>query len=299
MQSIRRIDRQRSQLVSMSNKPTIRINDAIDSQVRQALSEDLGSGDVTAGLIEDDHRSTAQVVCREAAVICGRIWFNHTFHQLAEDIAIEWAVDDGDTVTADQVICTLKGPTRALLSGERTALNFLQTLSGTATQVRRYVDVIADMPVRLLDTRKTIPGLRQAQKFAVVCGGGNNHRHGLYDGILIKENHIIASGSIAAAVRRARNLGTGLAVEVEVESLDEVAQAIEAGADILLLDNFNLAQLREAVTLCNGRARLEASGGVTLNTLRAIAETGVDMISSGALTKDVRAVDLSLRFLPE
>lgn len=284
---------------TMSEKPSIHINDAIDKQVRQAVAEDLGTGDVTAGLIEPDHRSTAEVISREAAVICGRIWFGHTFRQLAEDIAIDWAVDDGDSVAVDQRICTIKGPTRALLSGERTALNFLQTLSGTATQVRRYVDLIADLPVTLLDTRKTIPGLRQAQKYAVLCGGGNNHRHGLYDGILIKENHIIASGSIAAAVKRARNLGTGLAIEIEVETLDELAEAIDAGADILLLDNFNLAQLRQAVALCNGRARLEASGGVTLETLRAIAETGVDMISSGSLTKDVRAVDLSMRFLPE
>lgn len=283
----------------MSEKPSIRINDAIDSQIRQAVAEDLGKGDVTVGLIEPDHRSTAEVISRETAVICGQIWFNHTFRQLADDIAITWAVDDGDSVVADQVICTLTGSTRALLSGERTALNFLQTLSGTATQVRRYVDLIADLPVRLLDTRKTIPGLRQAQKYAVLCGGGNNHRHGLYDGILIKENHIFASGSIAAAVKRARNLGTGLAVEIEVENLDEVTQAIDAGADILLLDNFDLALLREAVTLCNGRAKLEASGGITLETLRAIAETGVDMISCGALTKDVRAIDLSMRFRPE
>ena len=283
----------------MSEKPSIRINDAIDNQVRLAVAEDLGTGDVTAGLIEPDHRSTAEVISREAAVICGQIWFNHTFRQLAEDVAIDWAVDDGDSVSVGQLICTIKGPTRALLSAERTALNFLQTLSGTATQVRRYVDLIADLPVRLLDTRKTIPGLRQAQKYAVLCGGGNNHRHGLYDGILIKENHIIASGSITAAVKRARNLGTGLSVEVEVETLDEAAEAIDAGADILLLDNFELAQLRAAVALCNGRAKLEASGGVTLETLRAIAETGVDMISSGSLTKDVRAVDLSMRFLPE
>jgi nicotinate-nucleotide pyrophosphorylase (carboxylating) len=282
---------------TMTEKPSIRINDAIDSQVRQALSEDLGSGDVTAGLIEVKQRSSAEVVCREPAVICGQVWFNHTFRQLADDVAITWSVDDGDRVTAGQVVCSLKGPTRALLSGERTALNFLQTLSGTATRVRHYVDQIADLPVQLLDTRKTIPGLRLAQKYAVLCGGGHNHRHGLYDGILIKENHIIASGSVAAAVKRARNLGSGLPVEVEVEDLAEIEQAIAAGADSLLLDNFDLAQLREAVALCNGRARLEASGGITRKTLRAIAETGVDMISSGSLTKDIRAVDLSLRFV--
>lgn len=281
----------------MPSKPTISVSDAIHLQVQQALAEDLGSGDVTASLIDPEHCSMAQVISREAAVICGRVWFTQSFRQLAENVVIEWLVEDGDSVKPNQLLCKITGPTRALLSAERTALNFLQTLSGTATLARQYVDKVANLPVTILDTRKTIPGLRQAQKYAALCGGCANHRHGLYDGILIKENHIIASGSIADAIKRARNLGTQLPVEVEVESLDEVNQAIEAGADILLLDNFDLAQLREAVALCNGKARLEASGGVTLDTVRAIAETGVDMISSGSLTKDVKAIDLSMRFL--
>ncbi len=281
----------------MTSKPSISVNDAIHLQVQQALAEDLGSGDITACLIESVDQSTAQVISREDAVICGKVWFTQTFRQLADGVTIEWLVNDGDRVSTDQVLCKITGPTPVLLSAERTALNFLQTLSGTATLTRHYADCVADLPVTLLDTRKTIPGLRQAQKYAVLCGGGSNHRYGLYDGILIKENHIIASGSISTAVKRARNLGKPLPIEVEVENLDELNQAIEAGADILLLDNFDVPLLVEAVRLNAGRAELEASGGVTLATLRTIAETGVNRISTGSLTKDIKAIDLSMRFI--
>lgn len=281
------------------NKPSISVNDAIHRQVQQALSEDLGSGDITANLIDSNDSSTAQVISREEAVLCGKVWFTQTFRQLADSVVVEWLVDDGDRISPDQVLCRITGPTRVLLSAERTALNFLQTLSGTATLARCYVDCVADLPVTLLDTRKTIPGLRQAQKYAVLCGGGSNHRQGLYDGILIKENHIIASGSIATAVKRARNLGKPLPVEIEVETMDELKQAIEAGADICLLDNFSVDQLRQAVAICAGRAQLEASGGVTLETLREIAETGVDRVSTGSMTKDLRAIDLSMRFITD
>lgn len=274
--------------------------EALDQQILQAvhaaLAEDVGTGDVTVRLIPDDARGQARVISRETAVLCGSAWFNAVFQCLDESVQVHWEAHDGDAVAPDQVLCRLEGPARALLTGERSALNFLQTLSGTATLARRYAEAVAGLPVRILDTRKTIPGLRLAQKYAVRTGGCHNHRTGLYDGILIKENHIAAAGSVGAAVRAARALGTGLAVEVEVEDLDQVREALDAGADILLLDNFSRAELEAAVALTAGRAKLEASGGVSLETVRAIAATGVDFVSVGGLTKDVHALDLSMRF---
>lgn len=272
----------------------------IKQVVQNALAEDIGNGDITAALIPADVQSTAQVISRETAILCGTAWFDEVFWQLDNRITIDWQVQDGDTVEPDQLLCTLTGPSRRLLTGERTALNFLQTLSAVTTLTRDYVDAIADTGARILDTRKTLPGLRSAQKYAVACGGGDNHRMGLFDAFLIKENHILAAGGIAAAVQAARLQQPTAKVEVEVENLDEVQQALEAGADQLLLDNMSLPKLREAVALNNshnnGKAVLEASGGVTLETIRDIAHTGVDYISVGSLTKNVRAVDLSMRF---
>ncbi len=270
---------------------------AIQEQVRSALTEDVGDGDLTAALIPENARSEATVISREEAVICGRIWFEQVFALLDASIRIDWHVADGDKVEPNQVLCVLNGPSRALLTGERTALNFLQTLSGTATLTRKYVDAVAGTGVKVLDTRKTIPGLRQAQKYAVKCGGGTNHRIGLYDGVLIKENHIAAAGSIAKAIAQARiHTPDKIPVEVEVENLTEVHEALDAGADILLLDNMEPKSLREAVALNHGEAKLEASGGLSLETIREIAETGVDYISVGELTKHLRAIDLSMRF---
>lgn len=274
--------------------------EALDQQVhalvRRVLEEDVGGGDLTAALIPETAEATARIISREAAVLCGQDWVNAVFTAVDDRIRIDWLAADGDRVEPDQPLCRLQGPARGLLTGERAALNLLQTLSGTATLARRYADAVAGLPVRLLDTRKTLPGLRHAQKYAVRCGGCHNHRLGLYDGILIKENHIAAAGSIAAAIGQARRLHHSLPVEIEVEDLDQLEAAITAGADIVLLDNFDLARLREAVKLNLGRVQLEASGGVNLETVRAIAETGVDRISVGNLTKDVRAVDLSMRF---
>jgi nicotinate-nucleotide pyrophosphorylase (carboxylating) len=268
----------------------------IDSQVKLALLEDIGQQDLTAHLIPADAPASARLITRQQAILCGRDWFETVFAQLAPEISIEWQAEDGDNLDADSVICRLTGPARAILTGERTAMNFLQTLSGTATRARRYADAVAGLPVRVLDTRKTLPGWRIAQKYAVTCGGCFNHRFGLYDGILIKENHIRAAGSIKAAVSQAKALDAGVSIEVEVETLDELQQALDAGADIVLLDNFELAQLRQAVAICDKRALLEASGGINLETIREIAETGVDRISVGNLTKDIEAVDLSLQF---
>ena len=270
--------------------------DSIHDDVTRALAEDIGSGDVTAGLVPEGATATATVISREAAVLCGRPWVEAVFARLDSGITLAWEADEGSKVEADRVVLRLEGPARALLTGERTALNFLQSLSGTATAAARYVAELEGTGARLLDTRKTIPGLRLAQKYAVRTGGGTNHRVGLYDGVLIKENHIIAAGSISAAVTQAKALAGKLKVECEVESLDEAREALEAGADILLLDNFSLDALRRAVRLNEGRAKLEASGGVTLESIRAIGETGVDFISVGAITKDLRAVDLSMRF---
>lgn len=269
-------------------------------QVARTLAEDVGRGDLTAALVPEGRRGRARVITREAAVLCGRPWFDEVFRQLDPSVRVQWSVDEGSSVAPDQLLCRLDGPARSLLTGERTALNFLQSLSGTATTTRRYVDLVAGLPCRILDTRKTIPGLRRAQKYAVRCAGGSNHRMGLHDGILVKENHIMAAGSIAAAVAAARVAGHSVPVEVEVETLDELRQALEAGADMALLDEFSLDDLRAAVALNrdhpNGPMKLEASGNITFETLRPIAETGVDFISIGSLTKHLRAVDLSMRF---
>jgi len=269
-------------------------------QVARALAEDVGDGDLTAALVPAGRNGRATVITREAAVLCGRPWFDEVFRQLDPAVRVHWAAAEGADVVPNQLLCRLEGPARSLLTGERSALNFLQTLSGTATVTRRYAAVVAGLHCRILDTRKTLPGLRRAQKYAVRCGGGSNHRMGLYDGILVKENHIMAAGSIAAAVAAARASGARVPVEVEVETLDELRQALDAGADMALLDEFSLDDLRAAVAMSRshprGPIKLEASGSVTFDTLRAIAETGVDFVSIGSLTKHVRAVDLSMRF---
>ncbi|MEW8625450.1 MAG: carboxylating nicotinate-nucleotide diphosphorylase [Candidatus Thiodiazotropha sp.] len=271
----------------------------ISGQVSQALAEDLGSGDLTAALLDADAVTQAQIICREQAVVCGIPWVNEVYRQLDPAIELVWQADDGEMVTENQVLCRLSGNTRALLSGERCALNYLQSLSGTATIAHRYAQAVAGIDVRILDTRKTVPGLRLQQKYAVRCGGCHNHRVGLYDAVLIKENHIRAAGSIDAALARSRRLvPDGVSIEIEVETLDELQQALDAGAQKLLLDNFTPEQLREAVKLSAGRARLEASGGIHLGTIREIAETGIDDISVGALTKDIGAIDLSMLFQP-
>jgi nicotinate-nucleotide pyrophosphorylase (carboxylating) len=264
--------------------------------VALALAEDVGGGDLTAALIPEDAQAEAAVVSREHAVLCGAAWFDAVFHQLDPRIRIEWRAADSDRVEPDQLLCTLRGPARALLTGERTALNFLQALSGVATLARRYADLVAGTGATILDTRKTLPGLRLAQKYAVRCGGCQNHRIGLFDAVLIKENHIMAAGSITNAIATARHLHPGVTVEVEVENLAELNEALAARPDIVMLDNFDLATLAEAVRITAKRVKLEASGNVTTTTVRAIAETGVDYISIGGLTKDVRAVDLSMRF---
>jgi nicotinate-nucleotide pyrophosphorylase (carboxylating) len=271
---------------------------AIQANVRAALDEDIASGDITAQLIPADAEARARVISREDAVLCGSAWFDACFAALDAKTKIIWSAQDGDAVTAGQTLCEIDGPARALLSAERPALNFLQTLSGVATETRRYVDVIAGTRAKIYDTRKTLPGLRLALKYAVKCGGGENQRIGLYDGILIKENHIAAAGGIAPALAAAFKLaGSGVTIQIEVENLTQLEQALAAGARLILLDNFDLAGMREAVRLTAGRAALEASGGVDLSTVRAIAETGVDRISIGNLTKSVRALDLSMRFV--
>lgn len=271
----------------------------IAATVARALAEDIGSGDVTATLIPEQTSARATVISREPAVLCGRPWFDTVFQQLDKQVQITWRASDGDKIESDQILCELRGPARSLLSGERTALNFLQTLSGTATQTRAYVDAIQGTRARILDTRKTLPGLRTAQKYAVTCGGGLNHRMGLHDAVLIKENHIAAAGSVAAALTRARTAApVDMTVEIEVENLEQLREALAAGARRILLDNFDLTGLRTAVAETAGHAQLEASGSVTLENVRAIAETGVDFISIGSLTKHLRAVDLSMRFLP-
>ena len=272
------------------------LDEALLHTVREALSEDIGSGDITAALIPADEQARANVVCRESAVLCGMAWFNAVFAELDTDIVVSWDAKDADAIHSGQILCTLSGPAAPILTGERTALNFLQTLSGTATRARHYADAVKGLPVRILDTRKTIPGLRQAQKYAVRTGGCHNHRMGLYDGILIKENHIASAGSIRTAVEAAKHLNPDIPVEVEVENDAQVREALQAGADILLLDNFTPAALSAAVRTVNGRAKLEASGGITLDNIREFAITGVDFISIGDLTKDMQAVDLSMRF---
>lgn len=274
----------------------------LDEQVARALAEDIGSGDLTASLIPAGTRARATVISREPAVLCGRAWFDAVFRQLDSSIVVTWSAAEGDRVVANQVLCELSGPARTLLTGERTALNFLQTLSATATTTRRHVDAIAGTGTRVLDTRKTLPGLRLAQKYAVLCGGGVNHRIGLFDAVLVKENHIAAAGSISAAVAHARRVAGRAVVEVEVENLEELQQALATDIDRVLLDNFTLDLLREAVALTrrkSTRIELEASGNVSLETIREIAATGVDYISIGGLTKHVQAVDLSMRFSME
>ncbi len=272
----------------------------LSDQVSRALREDIGSGDVTASLIPARSQAYAQVLCREAAVLCGAPWFSETFRLLDPAVRIDWRLDEGQLVAPNTILCELAGPARAILTGERTALNFLQLLSATATVTRRYVEALAGTACQILDTRKTIPGLRSAQKYAVRCGGGANHRIGLYDMVLIKENHIAAAGSIGAAVSAAHSSAPRLRVEVEVEDLEQLQQALDAQADIIMLDNFELDRMREAVRL-NRRHRqpalLECSGGITLERMRATAATGVDYISVGALTKNVMAIDLSMRLV--
>jgi len=262
--------------------------------VKPFLDEDIGAGDITAAIIPVATRAVADVVTRDAMVLCGRAWFDAVFKQLDADIVITWYAAEGEAVEPGAMLCKLNGPARALLTGERTALNLLQTLSATATVSRQYADAVDGTGCKVLDTRKTIPGLRNAQKYAVACGGCYNHRIGLYDGVLIKENHIMAAGSITQAIQAARGL-TSVAVEVEVESLPELAEAIAAKPDRIMLDNFSLDDLRAAVRLNAGAIELEASGNISLDNIRTIAETGVDFISIGALTKHVRAVDLSMR----
>lgn len=274
--------------------------DYISITVRNAIEEDVGTGDLTAQLISADRQATATVITREAAVVSGRAWVDEVFRQLDPRVRVEWQVQDGDQVAADQTLFSLSGPARAMLTGERTALNFLQTLSATATATRIFVDAVTGTRCRIIDTRKTLPGLRLAQKYAVRCGGGSNHRIGLFDAILIKENHIAAAGSIAAAIRSARELSASVLVEVEVESLAELRQALDAKADRIMLDNFELDAMREAVSIAhahdNKGIALEASGNMTVDTVRAVAQTGIDFISVGSLTKHVKAVDLSMRF---
>lgn len=269
----------------------------IERNVAAALAEDLGSGDLTAQLVPAAQPAHATVLCRRETVLCGQPWFEACFRRLEPAVRIEWSAREGERVAAGARVCALSGPARALLSGERTALNFLQTLSAVATVTRRYVEAVAGTRAKIVDTRKTLPGLRAAQKYAVRVGGGVNHRMGLYDGILIKENHIAAAGGVAAALDAARTAAPpGVWIQVEVENLAQLAEALEAGATSILLDNMSLETMREAVALAAGRAELEASGGITLANVRAVAETGVDRISIGALTKDIAAADFSMRF---
>lgn len=269
----------------------------IEEDVKRALAEDIGSGDLTAQLVPDV-AVRAELRTREDAVLAGNAWFDEVFRQIDSRVQTAWTVQDGARIVAGTVLCRLTGPARALLTGERTALNFLQTLSGTATCTARYAEAVRGTPARVLDTRKTLPGLRRAQKYAVACGGGHNHRMGLYDAVLIKENHIAAAGSVQAALQQARALvPADTLVEIEIENLTQLRVALAAGATRILLDNFDLPDLRAAVRETARRATLEASGGVTLDNIRAIAETGVDFVSVGSLTKHVQAIDLSMRFL--
>ncbi|KGY11680.1 nicotinate-nucleotide pyrophosphorylase [Vibrio tubiashii] len=273
----------------------------ITRAVADTIKEDLGgtldpAADITASLIPADAHNVATIITRENGVFCGKAWADEVFKQLGGEVRIDWHVEDGDKVEPNQVLCTLTGPARALLTGERNAMNFIQTLSGCATLVAQYAKEIEGTDCRLLDTRKTIPGLRSALKYAVACGGGYNHRIGVFDAYLIKENHIIANGGITQTIKTAKALNPGKPVEVETESLEELQEAIDAGADIIMLDNFTTDMMREAVKINAGRAALENSGNVTLETIREFAETGVDYISVGALTKHLRAMDLSMRF---
>jgi len=268
----------------------------IEENVFNALKEDLGDGDITAELIPPDNISLATVISREDCIFCGLDWFEETYRQVDEEVHIDWCIDDGDKLVAGQIICTISGFSRSIVSGERTALNFAQTLSATATLSSSYAEKVASTKTRVLDTRKTIPGLRMAQKYAVSCGNCENHRLGLFDAFLIKENHIMACDGINNAVTEARYRNADLKIEVEVENMDELQQAIDAGADRVLLDNFDLKTLQQAVTLCKDKIITEASGNITLDSILDIAKTGVDYISTGDLTKNIKAVDLSMRF---
>ena len=274
------------------------LEETVTRDVTRALAEDVGAGDLTAALIPADRTSHARLLTRQSGVLCGVEWFRRTFEELDTDVEIFWHHADGDDITANTSLCALEGRSRAILTGERTGINFIQLLSGVATRTRQFVRAVEGTRARIVDTRKTLPGLRIAQKYAVATGGGMNHRIGLYDGILIKENHITAAGSLAAAVRGARqSVPEGTMLQVEVETLDQLREALDAGARLILLDNFDLDGTREAVRVAGERAELEASGGVTLDNVRAIAETGVHRISVGSLTKDVKALDLSMRFI--
>ena len=279
------------------NAPSPPPAETVSGDVGRALTEDIGPGDCTAQLVPADQVLKTRVICREEAVLSGRPWFDETFAQLDPAVEVDWSGADGDRLGPGQEVCTLAGNARSILSGERTALNFLQCLSGTATRARQYVDAVEGTGTVILDTRKTIPGLRLAQKYAVRCGGAQNHRTGLYDAILVKENHIAAAGSISAAVRAARGQYPDLLLEVEVENLDELDESCRAGAQRVLLDNFPHEAMRMAVKRYKGRIELEASGGIELETIRRVAETGVDFISTGDITKSVKAVDFSMRFL--
>ena len=291
-----------SQTISDTSATTPQISSLLRIEIAKpvalALQEDIATGDINAQLIPDTQCDTATIICREPMVVAGKAWVDEVFRQLDPNMQLDWAVKDGDAVAANQILVTLIGNTRALLTGERTALNFLQTLSSTATVVANHVAVIAELPTKLLDTRKTLPMLRHAQKYAMLCGGGNNHRIGLYDAFLIKENHIMACGGIAQAVSQARQIANK-PVEVEVENFDELQQAIAANADIVMLDNFTIEDTQKAVELVASLGKpcqLEASGDISLTHLRQVAETGVDFISMGALTKHIKAIDLSMRF---
>ena len=265
------------------------------AEIDRFLAEDIGSGDLTAAILPETGCASANVMTRESMVVCGQAWFKAVFGRLDPSVQIVWECEEGAEVQAGGLLCRLEGPARSLMTGERTALNLLQTLSATATLARKYAKAVEGTGVKVLDTRKTIPGLRLAQKYAVRCGGCHNHRIGLYDGILIKENHILAAGSITRAIRSAEGLRAGVMIEVEVETLDELNEALAAGAKRILLDEFTLSMMREAVVMAANRAELEVSGSVTLEAIREIAETGVNFISVGALTKNVRAIDLSMR----
>ena len=281
--------------------PPVTLPNDIATVVATAIAEDLGSGDLTAALIDADAPGTARVLAREAATLCGAAWFDETFRQIDGSVTVTWRAHDGERIAADTVVCELRGPAHSIVTGERTALNFLQTLSGTATATRACVDLLAGTQARVLDTRKTLPGLRLAQKYAVRCGGGENHRLGLYDAILIKENHIAAVGNLSEAVRVARRNSPRVMIEVEVETLAQLVEALDTDADRIMLDDFSLDAMREAVQIRNAhggkRQTLEASGSVSADTLRAVAATGVDFVSIGAITKHVRAVDFSMRFV--
>ncbi len=271
----------------------------INSAVNTALDEDIGTGDVTAASFNNNETASAKVVCREEAVLCGQQWFELVFYKLDPDVAIDWKLNDGDQLEKDATVCALSGSAQAILTGERTALNFLQTLSGTATKTKIYVDRIAGTNAQILDTRKTLPGMRYAQKYAVRCGGGKNHRIGLYDAILIKENHIATAGSVSKAVNEAKQQYPSIKLEVEVENASQLKEALNTQTDVILLDNFSLSELENAVSITNGKKKLEASGNMTLENIREVAKTGVDYISIGAITKHLQAVDFSMRFKAE